>query len=370
MEAQGSHGPTGLLLINLGTPNGPRPADVRPYLRQFLMDPRVIDVPAWQRWMIVNLLILPFRPRQSAQAYAKIWSDRGSPLLVHGRDLQAKVQQRLEGVAAVELAMRYGRPSIRAGLDRLAKCGVERVVVFPLYPQYSSAATGSSLERVFREAAGRWNAPFLQVVPPFYDHPAFLDACAESARPHLERAEAELVFFSFHGLPERQIFKSDPTGTHCLRGDDCCSLMGAANRYCYRAQCFETARLLADRLDIPPQRRLICFQSRLGRHPWIRPYTDEVLTQRARAGCRRAAILSPAFVADCLETLEELGIRGVESFREAGGQSLEVVPCVNASDAWADAVVSIARDATSWLGPRQHAAWNAAPAVGDASRTR
>jgi ferrochelatase len=339
-----------LLLINLGTPKSPRPADVRPYLREFLMDRRVIDVAGWKRWMLVNLLILPFRPRASGEAYSKIWTDAGSPLLFHSRALQGKVQRRLGDPVHVELGMRYGEPSIAQALGRFKAEGIDRIVVFPLYPQYSSAANGSSLEKVFELAGAKWNVPHLQCVPPFYDHPAFIEACAEMARPHIDEVAPERVYFSFHGIPERQVIKSDEHGGHCLRSETCCDTIGVANRNCYRAQCYRTARLLADRLELPESKRSICFQSRLGRTPWIRPYTDEVLERDAKEGCRRAVILSPAFVADCLETIEELGMRGLESWQANGGETLRLVPAINSSDAWVDAVVRIARESTTWLG--------------------
>jgi ferrochelatase len=340
----------GLLLVNLGTPESPRPADVRPYLREFLMDPRVLDIPAWRRWVIVNLFILPFRPKQSGEAYAKIWTDRGSPLLEHGRELAYKVQQKLGERIPVRLAMRYGSPSIAEALAGFRRTGVDRVVVFPLYPQYSSAATGSTQEKVFTEASKLWNVPYLQCVPPFYDHPAFIDAFARVARPHLEEIDPERVFLSFHGVPERHVTKSDDSAAHCLKRPDCCDAIVGVNRNCYRAQCFATARALADRLEIPLAKRVVCFQSRLGRTPWIRPYTDEVLAEQARGGCKNALILSPAFVADCLETTEELGIRGVETWQQNGGGELRLVPSLNASDAWVDALITIARESTTWLG--------------------
>jgi len=250
----------------------------------------------------------------------------------------------------VELAMRYGRPSIAPALDSLRAAGVDRIVVFPLYPQYSSAATGSSVEKVFVEAGKRWNTPYLQIVPPFYDHPAFIEAAAAAARPVLDEVDPEKIFLSFHGVPERHVIKSDERGDHCLASPDCCARIVDANRNCYRAQCFATARALAQRLRIPADKRVICFQSRLGRTPWIRPYTDEVLAEEARKGARRAVILSPAFVADCLETVEELGIRGVEQWRDAGGDVLGVVPAVNADDLWVDAAVRIVRENTTWIG--------------------
>ncbi len=344
----------GLLLINLGTPESPAPSDVRTYLREFLSDPRVIDLPAWRRWLFLNLFILPRRPRQSGKAYAQIWTDRGSPLLFHSQDLVAKVQERLGTSTKVVLGMRYGRPSIAAALGELCEAGIRRIVVLPLYPQYSSAATGSSVERVFECAAELWNVPCLQIVPPFYDHPAYIQACATVARPFVDRPEVERVFFSFHGLPERHVLKSDRTGSHCLASATCCHEIVDANRDCYRAQCYTTASLLAERLGVPPEKKIVCFQSRLGRDPWIQPFTDVVVEEEARGGCKRAVILSPAFVADCLETLEELEIRAAASWKAAGGESLELVPSLNARDEWVDALLAIARENTSWLGGADH----------------
>ncbi len=339
----------GLLLINLGTPESAKPSDVRTYLREFLSDPRVIDIGGFRRWLLLNLVILPFRPRRSAEAYEKIWTERGSPLLFHGRDLAAKVQARCGDGIVVELAMRYGNPSIEEVLLRFKKRGVDRIVVFPLYPQYSSAATGSSIEKVWEVSSRAWNTPYIQIVPPFYEHPAFISACVGVARPILDAAPWEKVLFSFHGLPERHCLKSDETGAHCLKSQGCCDRIVEANRNCYRAQCFATARALAAGLGVPADRSVVCFQSRLGRTPWIRPYTDEIVVELPRQGIKRAIILSSAFVADCLETLEELGIRAVESFKSAGGESLSVVPSVNSEDAWADGVVALARESSAWL---------------------
>jgi ferrochelatase len=339
----------GLLLVNLGTPESPDPRDVRPYLREFLSDPRVIDIGALPRWLLLNLFILPFRPRRSGEAYEKIWTERGSPLLFHTKDLAEKVGRRLGDRVVVDVAMRYGEPSISGALDRLRRRAVDRLVVFPLYPQYSSAATGSSIEKVFVEASKAWNTPFIQVVPPFYDHPAFIDACVGVARPILSEAPWEKVLFSFHGLPERHCVKSDDTGAHCLKSAGCCDRIVDANRNCYRAQCFATARAVASGLGVPEERRVVCFQSRLGRTPWIRPYTDEVVVDLAKSGVKRAMILSSAFVADCLETIEELGIRASDSFKEHGGETLRLVPSLNADDRWADGVVALARETSAWL---------------------
>ena len=329
---------TGLLLINLGTPNSPKPEDVRPYLREFLFDPRVIDLSPFKRWLLVNLILIR-RPKESGEAYSKVWTEEGSPLLVFSKQLRDKVAAKLN--TDVWLAMRYGNPSIASTLREMRDAGVDRLVVFPLYPQYSSAANGSSLEKVFLEASKLWNVPDIETIPPFYDHPGFIEANAAIARPIIERTDPEKVYFSFHGLPERHVQKSDEAGDHCLKKENCCATICAANRHCYRAQCYETARLLADRLNIPEEKRSVCFQSRLGRDPWIRPYTDEVTVEDAKAGVKRAVMLSPAFVADCLETLEELGMRAVEDWQEAGGETLEVVPCINADDAWVDALIDI-----------------------------
>jgi ferrochelatase len=317
---------------------------VRPYLREFLSDPRVIDIGAVPRWLLLNLFILPFRPRRSGEAYEKIWMERGSPLLFHTQDLAEKVQKRCGEGVVVDVAMRYGNPSIPDAMERFKRRAIDRIVVFPLYPQYSAAATGSSIEKVFAEASKRWNTPFLQVVPPFYEHKAFIDACVRVARPVLVEGPWDKVLFSFHGLPERQCIKSDDTGAHCLASPGCCDRIVAANRNCYRAQCFATAKALGDRLGVDPAKRIICFQSRLGRTPWIRPYTDVILAELPGKGVRRAVIASPAFVADCLETLEELGIRAVDTFRDAGGEELRVAPCVNDDDLWAAGVATLARE--------------------------
>jgi ferrochelatase len=348
-----THPDVGLLLVNLGTPDAPRPAEVRRYLREFLSDPRVIDVPAPARWLLLNLLILPFRPRRSAEAYAKVWTERGSPLLVHGRELTAKVQGRLGEGVVVELAMRYGSPSIATAVESFHTRGVRRIVVFPLYPQYSAAATASSTAAVLAAAARTWDVPQVTVVPPFFDHPRFVGCFAEAAAPCIREVDPELVFFSFHGLPERQIRKSDRSGTFCLQRDDCCERASKENprvfRGCYRAQCFATARLLAESLGVASEKRLVCFQSRLGRTPWIRPFTDVEVREAARRGVRRAVIVVPSFIADCLETLEEIGIRAEADWRAHGGERLCLVPSLNALDSWADAVVAIARESSGWL---------------------
>jgi protoporphyrin/coproporphyrin ferrochelatase len=335
---------TGLLLINLGTPDEPTSGAVRRYLREFLSDPRVLDMNALGRFFLLELVILPFRPAKSAEAYRAIWdAERGSPLLFHGRDLADKVQARLGSSWHVELAMRYGTPSIASALEAMRATGIDRVVVFPLFPHYASSSTGSALEETFRHAGAAWNVPHLAVIEAFYEDPAFLEAFAAVGRPILESSRPDHILFSFHGLPERQVRKSDDTGAHCLASDTCCDAIVAANRNCYRAQCFATARGLAAALDLDDDGYTICFQSRLGRTPWIRPYTDQVLDELAAKGKKRLAVYCPAFVADCLETLEEIGLRAREQFLTAGGEELVLVPSLNATDAWADGVVALVR---------------------------
>jgi len=334
---------TGLLLCNLGTPDAPTPAAVRRYLRQFLSDPRVLDINAVGRWMLLNLLILPLRPRKSAAAYQKIWTERGSPLLWHSEDLVTAVRERLGPDWAVELGMRYQKPSIAAALEKLSKAGVDRVVVFPLYPQYAVSSTGSTVAELFRIAAQAWAPPTLTFVDAFYDDAGFIDAFAAVGGPIVKAEGPDHVLMSFHGLPERHMRKTDPTGRHCLAHADCCDRIGPANRACYRAQCFATARALASRLALPEGSWSVSFQSRLGRTPWIHPYTDVVVPQLAAAGKKRMVVFSPAFVADCLETVEEIGMRAKDQFIAAGGEQLTLVPSLNATPVWADAVVALAR---------------------------
>lgn len=332
-------GPTGVVLINLGTPAAPTPFAVARYLRQFLMDPLVLDVATWRRFLLVHLLIVPFRSRKSSRAYREIWTDRGSPLLFHGLDLAAKVGARLGPDCPVTLGMRYGQPSIGSALEQLRDAGCHRIVALSLYAQATAAATTSSHQETADRAAEIWREPVLSFVPPFFLHPAYLEAKARMARPVIEHESPDRVFFSFHGIPERQIRKNDPSG-NCLERPDCCAQFGTSNAHCYRAQCYASARALADRLEIAENRYQVCFQSRLGRTPWIQPHTDRLIEQAPAEGARNAVIVS-SFVTDCLETLEELRLRGAESWRQSGGDRLTLVSALNAEDLWADAVVEI-----------------------------
>lgn len=333
----------GLLLVNLGSPDEPTTPAVRRYLREFLSDPRVLDIGAVGRWLLLNLVILPLRPAKSAAAYRKVWRSDGSPLLAHSRALAAAVAERMGPTWQVELAMRYGKPPLADSLTRLRAAGVDDIVVLPLYPQYAASSTGSTLEAIYAGTAERWVVPNLTVVPPFYDDAGYLDAFAAVGRPVLAETSYDHILFSFHGLPERQVVKTDDTGAHCLRSATCCDHMVAANRNCYRAQCYATARGLAARLGLAADAWSVSFQSRLGRTPWIHPYTDVVFNELAAQGKKRLAVFCPAFVADCLETLEEIGIRGREQWEGLGGERLTLVPSLNDSPAWSDAVATLAR---------------------------
>jgi ferrochelatase len=239
--------------------------------------------------------------------------------------------------------MRYGSPSVEQAVEGLGAAGVDRIVVLPLFPQYSSASAGSALEKVMKVASGANHVPQIRTVSPFYEHPAFISAFGEIATPLLRDFAADHVLLSYHGLPERQVRAADPSGSHCLASSACCDSIGAANRDCYRAQCFATSRALAAALELSESDYTVSFQSRLGRGEWIRPYTDVLLGELARRGVRRLAVACPAFVADCLETLEELGIRGREQWREAGGEDFLLLPCPNAHPSWVRGVAEIVR---------------------------
>jgi ferrochelatase len=337
----------GVLLLNLGTPDAPTKPAVRRYLAEFLSDPRVIDLPAPARWLLLHGLILRTRPRRSAAQYRSIWTEAGSPLLVHSRALREGVARALGPGFRVELAMRYGRPDVASALDALCDAGVDRIVALPLFPQYSEAATGSALARVREVLAARRDAPPLLVREDFFDDPGFIAAFSEVARPVLDAFRPDHVLLSYHGLPERQVRALDASGRHCLVRDDCCAAVGDVNRRCYRAQCFATSRALVASLGLSEREHSTCFQSRLGGSAWIRPYTDVRLAELAQQGVKRVAVLCPAFVADCLETLEEIQIRAREQWRELGGDDLALVPSLNARPRWVETLAEWARHAAS-----------------------
>jgi ferrochelatase len=300
-----------------------------------------MDMNAFGRWALLNFVILPTRSGRSSAAYAKIWSKEGSPLLTHSLELTRRVADALGPSFVIELWMRYGAPKIRWGLRRLVEAGVDRIVVLPLFPQYSSAATGSAIERVCEALKSYLNIPAIEVRREFFDHPSFIRAHVDVARPVLAEFGPDHVLFSYHGLPVRHVLKSDPSGERCLARVSCCDAIGPENRRCYRAQCFATTRALAAALALSPEMFATSFQSRLGKTPWIEPYTDRVLRELRARGKKRLAILCPAFVADCLETLEEIGMGARDQWRALGGDDFVLVPSLNSHPSWVRAVVEI-----------------------------
>jgi len=324
-----------VLLVNLGSPGSPSAADVRRYLREFLMDERVLDVPWAVRFCVVHFAILPFRAKRAAEAYRKIWTPAGSPLVVTSRNVQVKLQQRV--TVPVELAMRYQNPSIPDAVRRLAQQGVDEVLVIPLFPHYAMSSFETVVERVKGVAAALAPRMRVQVQPPFFDAPDYITALAGSAHEHLQRG-CDHLLFSFHGLPERHIRKSDPTGRHCLATADCCATASPAQAMCYRAQCFKTVAAFVKQAGVPEGKYSIAFQSRLGRGRWLAPYTEREMVRLAASGVRKLLVICPAFVSDCLETLEEIGMRGRETFLGAGGTEFALVPCLNEHPLWLEAL--------------------------------
>lgn len=316
----------GLLLINLGTPNSPTESSVKQFLAEFLVDKRVIDLPAYIRYPLVYGTILPFRPKQTAKAYQAIWTDEGSPLLVHSRHLAEKLKILLGDHWQVALGMRYGNPSLEDALADLKHCS--ELVVLPLYPQYSSAATGSSIEKVLTLLKTNDTLPSLTILRDFYQENAFIQAQAALIEPEL--ASHDYLLFSYHGIPERHLKK---TGCQQICTNKCPAI-NDQNQACYRAQCYATSFQLAKTLDLHEDNYGIAFQSRLGKTPWIKPYTDEILPQLIQKGIKRLAIACPSFVADCLETLEEIGIRAKEQWLNLGGEQLTLISCVNDNELW------------------------------------
>jgi len=335
----------GVLLINLGTPDAPTPEAVGRYLREFLMDGFVIDVPKPLRWFLVNIMIVPRRKIQSAKAYQKVQLPGGSPLLVYTRELAEKVAAQLAaGPYVVEYAMRYGNPSIAAALARLCLPDVSRVIVLPLYPQYAESSFETAVVETKRVAKDLGCADRLSFLPPFYDRPEFVAAFARRIAEAREKHSVDHVVFSFHSLPERHLKRLDETQKHCLVKADCCDQVSAVNHNCYRAQCIFTARAIATALGLNSDDYTVSFQSRLGRAKWIGPMTEVVLRDLARQGVKRIAVCSPSFVADCLETLEEMGIRGRQTFIAEGGEELLLIPSLNGDQEWVKAVADWIRE--------------------------
>jgi len=323
-----------VLLVNLGSPDSPSVPDVRRYLNEFLMDGRVIDV-AWPLRRFIVGMILINRPKESAHAYQSVWTPEGSPLIVTSRKVQSLLQERVS--VPVELAMRYQNPSVPDVVKKLAEQGVTELFLLPLFPHYAMSSYETAV--VWVQENVRKHAPQmkLKVQPAYYNNPDYIAALGAVMADSL-RTGYDHLLISFHGVPERQIKKSDPTKCHCLTVPNCCEVASPAHGFCYRAQCFETAKLLAKHCRLPDGKWSVAFQSRLGKDPWLQPFTDVELERLAKSGVKKMLIMSPAFVSDCLETIEELGIRGKESFLQAGGESYQLIPCLNEHPLWISAL--------------------------------
>lgn len=340
-------GKRAILLMNLGSPDSTSTRDVHTYLMEFLMDKRVIDYPWLFRKLLVGGIIVPFRAAKSAEAYETIWTEEGSPLIGITRRQQSALQKLVEG--PVEIAMRYGNPTVETAFDRLLSRmpQLEEVIAIPLYPHYAMASYETAVERT-REAHRKGRYSFkLNFIRPFYNDPGYLNALSEHIRPYLQK-DYDHLLFSYHGVPARHIRKSDPTGKHCLLTADCCDTASPAHATCYRHQCFVTTKEVVRRLDIPQGKYSNSFQSRLGKG-WLEPFTDIRLQQMPAEGIRRLLILCPAFVSDCLETLEEIAIRGKETFLNAGGEEYTMIPCLNDDPLWVQTMAEWIGNYTSYV---------------------
>lgn len=332
----------GVLLVNLGSPDSPEPKDVKPYLDEFLMDKYVIDVPFLLRAFLVRGIILRKRPEESAHAYKKIWTDEGSPLIVLSERMHKKVKPLVD--VPVALAMRYGSMTIEKGLQELHDQGVTDVMLLPLYPQYAMAST-LTIE-VLAEKIRKKSFPNMKLTnfPAFYNKPGFIKVLSESIKKHLEGFDYDQLVFSYHGIPERHIRKTDVTKSHCKIDGSCCATSSDAHMFCYRHQCYETTRLVADYLQLPKESYTLTFQSRLAGDKWLEPYTDVEIDNMPAKGIKKIAVVTPAFVTDCLETLEEIAMRANEDFRSNGGEEFLAIPCLNDDDAWCEVVADWIKD--------------------------
>lgn len=330
----------GILLVNLGTPDATLVKDVRKYLREFLMDRRVMDIPFWKRWLLINLLIAPFRVPKSAKEYEKLFDEKGSPLKYYGVLLADKLQAKLGDKYKVALGMRYQNPKLSVALNELKNC--ESIHVIPLFPQYASASTGSVHEKVM-ELVKKWQLiPDITFTSKFFKEELFLQTIEDQAKVLMAEEDYDHFIFSYHGLPKRQITKGS-INNYCQFGK-CCEVYNEKNQYCYPAQCFENSRLLAQRLGLSKDQYSVTFQSRLGKTPWIRPYTDEVLKTLPTKGIKKVLAFSPSFVSDCLETTVEVGQQFRDEFLEAGGEKWTLVPSLNEAETWVECLGEMVMD--------------------------
>ncbi len=320
-----------ILLVNLGSPASTSVEDVRAYLDEFLSDERVIDIPKIIQQLVLKCFILPKRPAKSAEAYKKVWTDRGSPLVVTSENLQKLLQEQVS--APVELAMRYGTPSIPNAIANLKKQGVKNIFLVPLYPHYAMSSYETVVERVMDEVRTHASGIKVSTLQPFYNDPEYIEALYQNAKPYLDEGYDHFLF-SYHGIPVRHLTKADSSKAHCQVVEDCCRTCSPAHATCYKAQVTATSDAFIKRANLPEDKLSISFQSRLGREPWIQPYTDHVLTELPKKGVKKLIVMTPAFVSDCLETLEEIAMEGKSDFLEAGGEAFQMIPCLNEHPAW------------------------------------
>jgi ferrochelatase len=326
---------TCVLLIQLGTPDSPSVSDVRKYLFEFLNDPRVIDIPWLLRKLLVNFIIVPFRAPKSAKIYKRLWTENGSPLLLYSESVKEKLGKALGGDYTVELAMRYQNPSMDDVLERIRKAAYERIIIFPLFPQYASASTGSAVDKAMKIISRWWVIPEIKVISQFYEDEGFLNTIIERANKYNPN-DYDHVLFSYHGLPVRQVDKVYTDGKPCS-DHNCENEINDDNKYCYKAACYATTRKLASKLNLPKERYTVCFQSRLDKD-WLEPFTDKVIIEKAKEGAKKLLVFSPAFVADCLETTVEIGYEYQLLFEEHGGEKIQLVESLNDHPMWIDAL--------------------------------
>lgn len=322
---------TGVLLINLGTPDSPSVKDVRRYLSEFLNDPRVIDISPLARFFLVNFIIVPFRAPKSAKFYKKLWTRQGSPIIIYGESVQKKLQEALGVNYGVELAMRYQNPNINDVIREMEKKNYNKIIIVPLFPQYASASTGSAIDKAMKLISKWWVIPEIKVISQFYDNEGYLNTIAEKAKKY-NINDYDHVLFSYHGLPVRQVDKVYSDGRLCEE-HNCEKGITAENKYCYKATCYATTRLLADKLNISKEKYTICFQSRLDKN-WLEPFSDKVVIDQAKKGAKKLLAFSPAFIADCLETTVEIGIEYQELFVRHGGEKIQLVESLNDHPMW------------------------------------
>ncbi|RLD30118.1 MAG: ferrochelatase [Bacteroidetes bacterium] len=333
----------GVLLVNLGSPDSPEPKEVKKYLGEFLMDERVIDIPLWARTLLVKGIILNTRPKASAAAYKKIWWEDGSPLIVISEKLKEKVKKQVN--IPLALAMRYGSMTIKKGLQELVDKDLEEVLLFPLYPQFAMATTETILVKAKEEQQKYFPNLKIESFPAFYNKSDYIEVLSNSIKGTLKDKEFEHILFSYHGVPERHIKKRDITKSHCKIDKTCCETHSKAHEFCYRHQCYEVTRLVSENLQLKPETFSTSFQSRLGFDPWLQPYTDHTIERLAKQGIKNMAIVTPAFVSDCLETLEEIAMEGKEIFKEMGGEKFITVACLNDNEDW---VTLLSRWVNEW----------------------